>query len=172
MSKSVAIIIGLLLVVLLAVPLYWQRTMETALPVPIMHDSQTAAYTAALKEGLVVSSVLGTGSMDPPIPAAPAGMDPETTIVAYVTLDPTPFTEIEQGDLVSYIPAWPLPPSLSHARVLHQAAQKDRGGWIMSGSANAHYESRWRVTPANYVGTARNIYLWPIVAKPIAAVPR
>ena len=70
-----------------------------------------------------------------------------SVVVAYVVTAPNLcYADIKKGDLVLYFPKW------TPSQVLHQAAQKDAGGWIMSGLNNAHYEAEWRVTPENFNG--------------------
>ena len=42
--------------------------------------------------------------------------------------------------------------------IVHRAVQKDKDGWIMSGDANRHTESWFRVTKDNYLGTVVSVY--------------
>ena len=170
--KSPAAIIGaiVLLVGLVVLAFMWQRKLETALPVPIVCDSELTAYNAALEyaktltedeaeAGSLVVGILGTGSMYPWLPKAPEGMDPRTTRVAFTVRRPgAAFEDIEDGDPVSYYADWLPPGSLG---VLHQAAKFQNGGWIMSGLNNAHYESKWRVTKRNFIGIVDRVYIWP-----------
>ena len=110
---------------------------------------------ALAQAGAGATPVLGTGSMAPFIPAAFPGSDPLTTVVAYAVTDPLAnFEGITTGALVIYAPGW------SKGRVLHQAALRDSGGWIMSGLHNERSETWERVTAANYVGTVARVYVW------------
>jgi hypothetical protein len=43
---------------------------------------------------------------------------------------------------------------------MHQAAQIDAGGWIMTGLGNKEYENKERVTAANFVGIVSRTYVW------------
>lgn len=122
------------------------------LPPRIVCASQGEALAQA---GVGATAVLGTGSMAPWIPAALPGNDPLTTVVAYAVMDPAAsFDGITTGALVVYTPGW------SKARVLHQAALRDSGGWIMSGLHNERSETWERVTAANYIGTVSRVYVW------------
>ena len=93
--------------------------------------------------------------MAPFIPPAAPGLVPLDTVVAYVVLDPAAtYESVAVGALVLYTAGW-----TSH-HVLHQAALKDRLGWIMSGLHNERSETWERVTPANYKGTVGRVYVW------------
>jgi hypothetical protein len=110
------------------------------------------------RAGLYAIPVLGTGSMQPYIPAAPKGADPLKTIVAFAKLElAATYADVQPGDLVMYAAEWH-----NGQNVMHQAARKDSDGWVMSGTANAHSESRWRVTEANFKGLVARVYVWPI----------
>lgn len=153
---------GLLaLALLVGLATWWRHRMTSALPPQTVCMSRADAYMQALRaaDGGTVLAIAGTGSMAPYIPAAPAGDDPLKTIVAYVVLDGTQtFADIRTGDLVCYHADWLPPGSLS---VLHQAAQQDSSGWIMSGLHNATSEASWRVTSANFIGIASRTFVWP-----------
>jgi hypothetical protein len=115
---------------------------------------------ARLRAGLFPIAILGTGSMQPLIPAAPKGADPMKTVVAYATLrTDVAFAGIRRGDLCLYAAEW-----AKGSLVMHQAARKDSDGWIMSGTANAHSESRHRVTEANFKGVVARVYRFPLPA--------
>lgn len=88
-----------------------------------------------------------TGSMRPTI------QDYDWVVVALP--DKAPYAGVQEGQVLLYNAEWTAPGT---PRVLHRAAQKDRDGWIMSGDNNAHYESKWRVNAANYLGRAVAIY--------------
>lgn len=163
---KLGLVLGVLVVILLILfAVSQERNALSALPVPIMCSSQLDAMLRAQADGDYFTAVLGTGSMAPVIPPAPEGLNPKDTIVAYVSMDTRDYDDIKQGDLVSYKPQWTLPKGLGRVKVLHQAAQKDSGGWIMSGLNNKHFENRHRVTESEYYGVAKNIYLWPLSEK-------
>ena len=65
------------------------------------------------------------------------------------------FAGVTVGALVVYVPAW-----ASGGHVMHQAAARDAGGWIMSGLHNERSETWERVTAANYIGTVARVYVW------------
>lgn len=160
--KSPIVIIGAVLAVGALLFLGWrsQRTLEIGLPPREECASQAEAIAKALAHivdhGGSLVPVLGTGSMQPHIPAASAGADPLQTIVAYVVVDTKAlFSEIEPGNPCVYRPAW-----AKGGRVLHGAAQKDGLGWIMSGLANDRSESWERMTPENYEGRALRTFVW------------
>ncbi len=147
-------VLGLLvLLLLLFLALRSQRTLEAGLPERIVCASQGEAQARA---GIKAFPVLGTGSMAPYIPAAPAGADPLKTIVAYAVRSDSRYEAIAPGALVVYRPCWANPTGL----VIHGAAQKDASGWIMSGLHNAQSESWARVTPANFIGIVKTVYVW------------
>lgn len=111
---------------------------------------------ARSRAGLYAIAVLGTGSMQPYISAAPAGSDPMKTVVAYAKLElAATYDDVQPGDLLLYGADW-----ANGQSVMHQAARKDSDGWIMSGTANAHSESRWRVTEKNFRGIVARVYVW------------
>lgn len=144
---------------------HWQRALERGLPPRVECAGQAAAarqaYAFAGDHGGDVIAVLGTGSMAPYIPAAAPGADPLRTVVAYVVAAPrATFADIRPGALVVYRAAW----SAAHP-VLHQAASRDAAGWIMSGLHNPEYEARWRVTPANFVAIAAQVFTWEQVPR-------
>ena len=142
----------LLLVAIILVARHKEAVLVAGLPVRIVCADQTAAQEQA---GPGAISVLGTGSMAPYIPAALPGRDPLSTVVAYAVLDgAATFDGLTVGALVVYTPAW------AKGRVMHQAALRDAGGWIMSGLHNERSETWERLTPANYVGTVARVYTW------------
>jgi len=129
-----------------------QRTLASNLPERIKCRDESEARALA---GLGAIPVLGTGSMAPFIPPAPAGKDPLKTTVALVVLEPSAsFLDVQAGDLCIYYPAWHDGP------VMHQAALKDSGGWIMSGLGNAKSEAAWRVTSDNFGGIVKKAFIW------------
>ncbi len=145
-----ALVLGL--VALLIVSKRKQTDLARGLPPRIVCASQGEAFALA---GVSATPVLGTGSMAPWIPAALPGLDPRKTVVAYAVLDrAAPYDGITTGALVVYFATW------AGGRVLHQAAARDSGGWIMSGLHNERSETWERVTAANYIGTVSRVYVW------------
>jgi len=144
-------VVGLAALVFLAI--HNQNVLERGLP-PRIHCKNQG--DALLQAGHGAIPVLGTGSLAPYIPAAPAGSDPMVTVVAYAVIDhAATFAEISPGTLCIYAPDW------TKGRVMHQAAARDSLGWIMSGLHNAHSEAGWRVTQQNFVGIVARVYVWP-----------
>lgn len=145
-----ALVLGL--VALLVVSKRHQAEIARGLPPRIVCANQGEAFALA---GVSATPVLGTGSMAPWIPAALPGLDPRKTVVAYAVIDSAAtFDGIATGALVVYFATW------AGGRVLHQAAARDSGGWIMSGLHNDRSETWERVTAANYVGTVSRVYVW------------
>ena len=145
-----ALVLGL--VALLIVSKRKQADLARGLPPRVVCASQGEAFALA---GVGATPVLGTGSMAPWIPAALPGLDPRKTVVAYAVIDSAAtFDGITTGALVVYFATW------AGGRVLHQAAARDGGGWIMSGLHNDRSETWERVTAANYVGTVARVYVW------------
>ena len=141
-----------LLVVALLLLAFWQhRAMASGLPPRVVCASPVEAY---LKAGGGAIQVLGTGSMAPYIPAAPKGSDPLTTVVALVKPSERPFAAISKGDLVVYRPHW------AKGSIIHQAAQKQGGKWIMSGLHNASSESFEPVGEDQFVCIIQTTYVW------------
>ena len=129
------------------------RALERGLPPRIACESQIAAKIAA---GPNAIAILGTGSMAPFISPAPAGSNPLETVVAYAA--PAPggtYEQIKTGSLVVYAAEWS--PQFS---VIHQAAQRENDGWVMTGLNNKGYENRYRVTAANFRALVSTIYVW------------
>lgn len=145
--------VALLLAALAFVAWRAHRTLTSNLPPRIECRAEAEARALA---GPGALAVLGTGSMAPFIPPAPIGQDPGKTIVAYAVTELATYADIQAGDLCLYTAEWT--PGL----VMHQAAQRDSLGWIMSGLGNAHSEARWRVTPANFRGIVARVYVWPL----------
>jgi hypothetical protein len=146
-----ALVLGL--AALLVVSKRKQAEIARGLPPRVVCTSQADALAQA---GAGATPILGTGSMAPWIPAALPGLDPRKTVVAYAAMDgAATFAGVTVGALVVYVPAW-----ASGGHVMHQAAARDSGGWIMSGLHNERSETWERVTAANYVGTVARVYVW------------
>lgn len=139
-------------IALIAALAWWQqRTMVAGLPPRYVCANE---LDARAKAGPTAYAVLGTGSMAPFIPPASKGADPMKTVVAYAVPGGKKYADIRKGDLVSYWADW------AHGNVLHQAAQKDSGGWIMSGLHNSQSESFARVTPETFRSVISEVYVW------------
>ena len=152
--NRVALVLALVLglAALLVVSKRKQADLARGLPPRIVCANQGEAFALA---GVGATPVLGTGSMAPWIPAALPGLDPRQTVVAYAVIDTAAtYDGITTGALVVYFATW------AGGRVLHQAAARDGGGWIMSGLHNERSETWERVTAANYVGTVARVYVW------------
>ena len=154
MNRIVLIaLLALGLVALLVVSRRKQAEIARGLPPRVVCADRLDAEAQA---GPGAIGVLGTGSMAPFIPPALPGHDPLATVVAFAVLDDTAtFAGLTVGALVVYTPAW------ATGRVMHQAASRDSGGWIMSGLHNARSETWERLTPATYIGTVARVYVWP-----------
>ena len=140
------------LVVVLGLALRSERVLLAGLPTRVVVASEADAWTLAGPSAVVV---LGTGSMAPYIPAAPAGADPLRTVSALAVLvSGARYADIKAGSLCIYVPVW------AGRNVMHQAAQIDAGGWIMTGLGNKTYETKERVTAANFVGIVARTYVW------------
>jgi hypothetical protein len=141
------------LVVVLGLALRSERVLTAGLPLRIVVASETEAWTLAGPSAVVV---LGTGSMAPYIPSAPAGADPLKTIAAYAVVNTNlTYKDITPGALVIY--------SINYVKgsnTMHQAALLDASGWIMTGLGNKEYENRVRVTSDNFVGIVSKVYVW------------
>jgi hypothetical protein len=145
-----ALVLGL--AALLVVSKRKQADLARGLPPRVVCVSQADALAQA---GAGATPILGTGSMAPWIPAALPGLDPRKTVVAYAVIDTAATHDgITTGALVVYFATW------AGGRVIHQAAARDSGGWIMSGLHNERSETWERVTAANYVGTVARVYVW------------
>ncbi len=137
---------------------YWQGVISGNLPPYKSYNTQGEAFEAAgayqSVHGGTIVPVLGTGSMQPLIPAAKS--DPYNTIVAYiVTEKDATYEDLVAGNLVLYVAAF-----YKGGTVMHVALMRDSNGWIMSGLNNSRSEPQWRVTKKNFVGIA--IYVFNI----------
>lgn len=157
MNRIGIILAAVILASLVAFAWLHQRIMVAGLPPrePCENRADAVAKAGAFARanGGLVIAVLGTGSMAPYIPAAPTGEDPRGYITAYAVTVPATFADIKPGSLCLYRAEWS--PSVS---VIHQAAQRDGDGWVMSGLHNARSEAAWRVTPANFIGIAAKVF--------------
>ena len=149
--RLVGLVVGLLIAALLLLAFWQHRAMARGLPPRIVCLSPVDAHMQA---GPTAYEVVGTGSMAPFIPAAPAGSDPLKTVVALAKPSGSPFAAIQKGDLVVYRPRW------ASGLVIHQAAQHTSGGWIMSGLHNSQSESFEPITEKEFVAIIQTVYVW------------
>lgn len=136
-----------------------QRTLETGLPPRVMCQSEAhalaLAQTSALLSGAQVVRVLGTGSMQPYIPAAAAGQPPLTTATAIAVTQPgATFADVTAGALCLY-----RHEASAVGVTMHGAALRTSDGWIMSGLHNARADAT--MTPATFLGIVAQVYTWP-----------
>ena len=145
-------VLALGLVVVLGLALRSERVLLAGLPTRVVVASEADAWTLAGPSSVMV---LGTGSMTPYIPAAAKGADPLRTVCALVVLvSGASYADIKAGSLCIYFPVW------AGRNGMHQAAQLDAGGWIMTGLGNKAYENKVRVTAENFVGIVSRVYVW------------
>lgn len=151
----------LLLAVLVFLGYRSQKILEDGLParddVGLTQDQALQRANAySNTHGGPIYAILGTGSMAPYIPPSKAGLDPKTTTVAYAVGVPnSSYTDIQAGNLCVYMAEWD-----AKLCVIHSAAQKTYGGWVMSGLHNARSESWARVTPQNFRGIVARVFVW------------
>ena len=153
MNRIILVVLLVLgLAALLFVSRRHQADLVAGLPPRIVCASQGDALAQA---GAAAIPIRGTGSMAPYIPPAAPGLVPLDTVVAYAVLDPAAtYESVAVGALVLYTTNW------TKHHVLHQAALKDRLGWIMSGLHNERSETWERLTPSSYKGTVARVYVW------------
>jgi hypothetical protein len=111
-----------------------------------LHPAQTVApheIDGMLREGYPLVAVLGTGSMQPYIPAGDG-------VVAWVMIERCDFKLLAKGDLVVF--------RTKRGNILHQLAQLTAAGWITSGLHNSTYDDS-RVCPEAFVGRVVKTYI-------------
>ena len=159
MNRLGIVLAAVILAALVAFAWMHQRAMQQGLPAREVCENRLDALAKAgafaRASGGMVFPVLGTGSMAPYIPAAPSDVNPREWIAAYAVTVPATFADIRPGALCIYRAEWS--PSVS---VIHQAAQSDGLGWVMSGLHNARSEASWRVTPANFSGITGKVFVF------------
>jgi len=136
-----ACIAAAVMAVIVAEEIQRHRSMIKALP-----PSFTVApheIDGMLREGYPLVAVLGTGSMQPYIPAGDGR-------VAWVMVERCDFRVLGKGDLVVF-----RTPS---GNILHQLAQLTAAGWITSGLHNSSYDTT-RVYPETFVGRVAKTYI-------------
>lgn len=138
---SIAGLGAAVLAVLVAEEIQRHRSMVKALP-----PSFTVApheIDRMLREGYPLVAILGTGSMQPYIPAGEGR-------VAWCMTERCDFNLLGKGDLVVF-----RTPS---GNILHQLAQLTAAGWITSGLHNSKYDNT-RVTAEIFVGRVVKTYI-------------
>lgn len=154
-SKLLVAGLALALVALFVLSYRTKRVLELGLPERVECLNQADALARA---GNGAFPILGTGSMAPFIPPAPAGLDPMQTVVAYaVAREGATFEDARLGNWVVYAPTWQ-----AKLFAMHAVAQRDAGGLIMTGLHNKDFESFTRVTPANFRALVAKVYVWPL----------
>jgi hypothetical protein len=137
----VACIAAAVMAVIVAEEIQRHRSMVKALP-----PSQPVApheIDGLLREGYPLVAVLGTGSMQPYIPAGEGR-------VAWVMVERCDFRVLGKGDLVVF--------RTPQGNIVHQLAQLTAAGWITSGLHNASYDTT-RVYPETFVGRVVKTYI-------------
>lgn len=161
MKKIIPIIIAVLVLGLI-----WycsnqsQKVLTDGLPPQASFATMSDAYYAALADTKGdlkrLGSVLGTGSMAPYIPPSAPGLDPYATVVAFTLKKKATYEDIQHGDLCVYEPA-----NAPGESWIHQAAEKDSDGWIMTGLNNRRSENWMRMTAKNFRFVVEKTYVWP-----------
>jgi hypothetical protein len=121
------------------------NNMIRALPPAV--SATHAEVQALMLSGADLVAVLGTGSMQPYIPA---GKEDSHEIVAYVQVERVSYDSLRKGDLIIF--------RFGTINVLHQLASKNGDGWIASGLHNERYD-RPRVNAGNFVGRVKKTYI-------------
>ena len=98
---------------------------------------------AMLREGYRLVAIMGTGSMQPYIPAGEGR-------VAWVLVDRCDFRLLGAGDLIVF--------STPKGNVCHQLATLTAAGWITSGLHNSSYDTT-RVYPETFLGRVVKTYI-------------
>lgn len=145
---------------LIGLALRSQHTLEAGLPPRIECRSEAHAHalaqTSAQLIGAQVFRVLGTGSMQPYIPAAPAGRNPLETATAFAVTKPgATFEDVTPGALCLY-----RHNSSAVGVTIHGAALRTRFGWIMSGLNNARSDAT--MTRETFIGIVADVFVWPL----------
>lgn len=148
-----------LVVALLVLAMRSQRVLESNLPprVECANRAEGFAGAQAFAEAIggKIMPVLGTGSMAPYIPAAPAGANPLATTVACVVTRPgATYADVEPGSLC----LWRVNGSIYP--VLHLAAEKTSAGWKMAGLHNRHYDGP-PMTEGAFLALVARVFVWP-----------
>ena len=107
---------------------------------PVENNPPVYFQETKVGEGQKVWQVSHTGSMKPFL----QGGEYVVTVANY--------DAIRLGQILVYHAPYNKSP------IVHRAVQKDKDGWIMSGDANRHTESWFRVTKDNYLGTVVSVY--------------
>jgi hypothetical protein len=149
------VILGLFCLFIVGFIVYnqWDRqNLYSLLPEKVEFSNKEDAVLEAKLSGKNWSFIYGTGSMYPYI-----RKDEENpyNLVAISIYSKKAYHEIKRGDLIVYFAEWD-----KSKRVLHQAVQKDSGGWIASGFNNERSESEYRITEESFIAIIEKIYYW------------
>ena len=137
----VACITAAVIIVIVAEEIQRHRSMVKALPPSF--TVATHEIDGMLRGGSPLVAVLGTGSMQPYIPAGEG-------VVAWVMIERCDFKLLNKGDLIVF--------RSKHGNILHQLAQLTAAGWITTGLHNASYDTT-RVYPETFVGRVVKTYI-------------
>jgi len=142
--KIFLIIIAILVVAFFAVstPVAFRFTTPSLPPRYFVKTEQEARRLAG--QNAVI--VLGTGSMQPYIPAS---ADPGD-VVAIATVERAPYEYLKKGDLVVY--------SWNNIFIVHQIMAPQGKSWISSGLHNSHYDGP-RVNRETYHSRVVRVYI-------------
>ena len=137
----VACIAAAVMAVIVAEEIQRHRSMIKALP-----PSFTVAQheiNGMLREGYPLVAVLGTGSMQPYIPAGEGR-------VAWCLIERCDFRVLGKGDLVVF--------RTKQGNILHQLAELTPEGWITTGLHNSNYDTT-TVSIDNFIGRVVKTYI-------------
>ncbi len=155
--KIFLIIIAILVVAFLAVatPAAF-RFAKPSLPPRYVVKTEQEARRLAGQNAVIV---LGTGSMQPYIPASGNPGD----VVAIATVERAPYDYLKKGDLVVY--------SWDRMFIIHQIMARQGKSWISSGLNNAHYDGP-RVNRDTYHSRVVRIYIIAETSNEVAVSSR
>lgn len=109
------------------------------------NEAEQVARANATAKKARIYRILDTGSMYPLIRGG-----------QFVVGEPTPYGELQVGDIINYKPEWN-----GGKPAIHRIVAKDKGGFLLSGDNNPRTESWMRVTPENYLDRVTTIYDHP-----------
>jgi len=110
---------------------------------PPSYKIQSYEIDGMLREGYPLVAILGTGSMQPHIPAGEG-------VVAWCMIERCDFRLLSKGDLVVF--------RTEDGNVVHQLANLTSAGWTASGLNNPSYDFT-KVTNSNFVGRVVRTYV-------------
>ena len=155
--KIILITLAILAVAFFAVstPLT-QRVISSSLPPRYIVKTEQEARRLAGESAVIV---LGTGSMQPYIPAS---ADPGN-VVAIAAVERAPYEYLKKGDLVVY--------NWNNMFIIHQIMGRQGACWISSGLNNPHYDGP-RVNRDTYHSRVVRIYIISDLSKSVAVSSR